>query len=211
MVNKKIHALISEDSNQFGPGTDLIVAMLAVALVLITVSSYLYNNEKRQAELLKQQNESLKQKQKESGNNFKVASISFSAGAFLVFPVTELKDRETTRRQVLKIVEEYRKTKNTFPFIFIVGHANERDALEADDRSETARLERNWIYAGRRAAVIAGLLQEFLTPDEKEHIVVVTTGEFDKAYPEDPQSQENALVEVVFAKDWKRPSREGVR
>ena len=211
MVNKKIHALVSEDSNQFGPGTDLIVAMLAVALVLITVSSYLYNNEKRQAELLKQQNESLNRKQKESGNNFKVASISFSAGTFLVFPVTELNDRETTRRQVLKIVEEYRKTKNIFPFIFIVGHANQKDALEADDRGETARLERNWIYAGRRAAVIAGLLQEFLTPDEKEHIVVVTTGEFDKPYPEDPKSQENALVEVVFAKEWKRPSREGVR
>lgn len=199
---KKIQGIIAEDSNQFGPGTDLIVAMLAVALVMITISSYLYKSEKKQGDELKKE---------KRGGNFKVASISFSAGAFVVFPVTGLADRENTRRQVMRIVEEYRKSKATFPFIFVIGHANQRDALEASDRSETARLERNWLYAGRRAAVIASLMQEALTPTEKENIIVVTTGEFDKVHPEDPTSQENALVEVVFAKEWKSPARETIR
>src|SRR5437868_4119918 len=115
---KKLHALVTEDSNQFGPGTDLIVAMLAVALVLITVSSYLYNNEKRQSELLRKREE-------ERGGNFKVASISFSAGAFLVFPVTELTDRENSSQQVMKFVDEYRKRASGFAFWFMSGHAIE--------------------------------------------------------------------------------------
>jgi hypothetical protein len=68
-------------------------------------------------------------------------------------------------------------------------------------------LQRNWDYASRRAALIAALIQEQLTEEQRDRVVVTTTGEFDMRDPSNPLSQENAYVEVVFGRAWKPPSR----
>src|SRR6266404_2602148 len=120
---KRLGDLVAEDSNQFGPGTDLLISVMAVLLVMI----------------------------------------------------------------------------------FISGHASQLDDPLARDKSESARIERNWEYAGRRAGLIARLVQEHLTADQKERIVVVSAGEMDMRVPRQPDSPDNAWVEVVFGKQWKLP------
>jgi hypothetical protein len=56
--------------------------------------------------------------------------------------------------------------------------------------------------------LIAGVLQEHLDAEELDHLVAVTTGEADLRVPEQPLSQENAWVEVMFGKEWKPPYRQ---
>ncbi len=78
------------------------------------------------------------------------------------------------------------------------------------DKSDQARLLRNWDYGGQRAALISSLLENDLKND-KDKLVVVTTGEFDRRDPDDPFSQNNAWVEVVFGTEWKRPAKEAAK
>src|SRR5258706_492847 len=121
----RLHEILSDDTNQFGPGTDLTISMLAVMLV--------------------------------------------------------------------------------------IGHSNALDDPRAGDHSSEARQKRNLEYALRRAALIAGLMQERLEAEELDHLVAVTTGEADLRNREQPLSQENAWVEVMFGKEWKPPYRQQAR
>ena len=200
---RRLNEFINEDTNQFGPGTDLTISLVAVLMVMVLITTSLYQVQRQT---------SLEQQRKldayEKGGNFRLSHQFFPAGDFAVRPVTQLIDAEQTKRKVVQIANEYRGGEKEFPFIFVVGHSNEIDDPSALDKSYGARLERNWEYAGRRAAVIASLLQAELTPTQKERIVVMTTGEFDLKVPSDPFSQENAWVEVVFGKEWKRPSHQ---
>ena len=50
-------------------------------------------------------------------------------------------------------------------------------------------------------------LADRLRPEQRDNVVVMTTGEFDLRDPADPGSHENAWVEVVFGRSWKLPSR----
>lgn len=186
---KGLNDFITEDTNQFGPGTDLIVALMSLLLVMITISSYLYGRDKQEG-------------------NFKAASLYFSAGDFKTYPVTELVDKEGAKNRLRLIVQEYQKFEHEYPYLFIIGHANKRDVPNAEDKTERARLERNWVFAGRRAAVIAGEFQQLLTQQQRERIVLVSTGEFDKRVTAVPESPENAWVEIIFGKEWKPPARQ---
>lgn len=198
---RRLNEFITEDTNQFGPGTDLTISLVAVLMVMVLITTSLYQVQRQQ---------SIEQQRKldvyEKGGNFRLSHQYFPAGDFAVRPVTQLINAEQTRQKVLQIAEEYRTGEKDFPFIFVVGHSNQIDDPNAIDKSYDARLQRNWEYAGRRAAVIASLLQAELARDQKARIVVMTTGEFDLKVPSDPFSQENAWVEVVFGKEWKRPS-----
>jgi hypothetical protein len=228
---RRLNELISEDSNQFGPGTDLVIAMMGVLMVMIFISGQMYTREKKQNEesreeyvekqrsheelrksyaaLLKAY-EALLSKQasaRQESGKFMLASLHFSAGTFHANPVDRLVDPSQSAEMVGRIVQEYGTFQSEFPFIFVIGHSNQKDDPDAEDSSPAAKLRRNWVYAARRAGVIAELIQGRLTPEQKERIVVVTTGEFDLKVPSRPTSQENASVEVVFGKDWKPPSR----
>lgn len=212
-MSRSLHALVSEDSNQFGPGSDLIVSLLAVLLVLTLVTTHLYRSEKARRADMQHVNDSLRSipkppvpKQSEGGD-FRLAKESFSAAEFQVHPVTGLVDPAATREQVRRIVAEYHSISHDFPFIFVVGHSSQIDALGAADRSVSARRQRNWEYAGRRAARIAEMIAADLDSTETDRLVVVTTGEFDLRNPTHPNSSANAWVEVVFGKDWKPPAR----
>lgn len=210
----KLSDFINEDSNQFGPGTDLMISLLAVLMVICLMLSYLYSNQRKATEVaiedyirLKQTNEEitrlLKEKsESEAGRNFKLASVEFDAALFKLNPVDEFEDETRVRTMVDKISQEYKLSQSNFPFIFIIGHSNVIDDPTAIDKSESGKFQRNWNYAGRRATVIAKLLQEQL-PEQKDNIVVVSTGEFDLRNPDDPKSQDNAWVEVKFGKEWK--------
>jgi hypothetical protein len=134
-----------------------------------------------------------------------VASVSFPAGDFHARPVTRLVSAEQTGLRVLQIVEEYRR--QAYPFIFVIGHSSSMDDPSAPDQSRRARLQRNWEYASRRAALVAALIEEHLTEGERDQLIVMTTGELDMRNPANPLSQENAWVEVVFGKEWKPPAR----
>ena len=191
---KRLNELLSEDSNQFGPGTDLILSLLAVLLVMTLISSHMYSQERRRAEAHR-------------GGNFKLASDSFPAGDFHARPVTSLVDPRKTGERVRKIVQDYNQSSTEFPFIFVIGHSNQLDDPNAVDKSYLGRLQRNWDYAGRRAALIAALMQQNLTEKQKDSLVIVTTGEFDMRAPSNPNSQDNAWVEVMFGKEWKPPVR----
>ena len=222
---RRLSEFINEDTNQFGPGTDLVVSLAGVLLVMIFISSVLYRVENKRADsadesvkTLKLENERLRellrqQGQKitalERGGNFKVAAQAFSAADFVMRPVTQLKDPAQAQVKISGIVQEYTAVQAEYQYIFVVGHSNIVDDPGAPDQSYAARLQRNWEYAGRRAGVIAALLQERLTAGQREKIVIVSTGEFDLKAPDAPFSTDNAWVEVVFGKDWKLPARAG--
>jgi flagellar motor protein MotB len=192
---------ITEDTNQFGPGTDLTISLVAILMVMVLITSNMYQLQRKK---------SIAQQAKidayEKGGHFRLSQEFFPAGDFEVKPVTQLVNAQQTQEKVGKIIAEYRAGSQEFPFIFVVGHSNEIDDPDAEDKSYGARLKRNWEYAGRRAAIIAELLEAQLTAEQKEKIVVTTTGEFDLKVPSDPYSPDNAWVEVVFGKEWKRPS-----
>ena len=143
------------------------------------------------------------------GGNFKIASDYFYAGLFRKKPVTELKRRRETLRLVKRIVGEYEAIQAEFPYIFIIGHANKIDLSPEDKARSTYRTrgEANWLFAGRRAAVIGEMIKEELPEETWEKIVVVSAGEYDLRYPARKYSQTNAWVEIVFGKEWKPPSR----
>jgi hypothetical protein len=221
---KRLGDLVAEDSNQFGPGTDLLISVMAVLLVMIFISGHLYTSaskenrsyrqayetERARAEALKSQLEAERRKNLalEGGGNFTTSSVSFPAADFYTRPVTRLVDPLRAQQMVNAIVGEYESVQNEFPFIFVIGHASQIDDPLALDKSESARMERNWEYAGRRAGLIARLVQEHLTADQKERIVVVSAGEMDMRAPQQPDSPDNAWVEVVFGKQWKLPARQ---
>lgn len=224
----RLNDLITEDTNQFGPGTDLMVSLLAVMLVMIVISGHLYNKEKERGaaadgrqrqELAKHEElqkaydeqkkrlaaleEQLKKMSVAGEANILPARLSIPAADFSMNPVDRLRDPEHARATVDSIVQQYRSVQNVYPFIFVVGHANYVDAEAADYKT---RQQRNWDYAGRRAGVIADLIQARLSPEQRDKIVVMSAGEFDMRAPEDPNSLDNAFVEVVFGKTWKPPA-----
>ncbi|MET0645716.1 MAG: hypothetical protein ABW208_03790 [Pyrinomonadaceae bacterium] len=227
----RLNEFVSEDSNQFGPGTDLVIAMMGVLLVMILVSGQMYSRQKKQKEAAQTSHaqerkgfeelqrsyatlgrlyEELKVKESREQNatgNFKLASTQFLAGTFEARPVDRLRSTSATAELVGRIVEEYATLRSEFPVIFVIGHSNHLDDPDAEDTSPGAKLRRNWVYGARRAGVIAELIQSRLPPAQREDIVVVTTGEFDLKDPTDPLSQDNAVVEVVFGKGWKPPTR----
>jgi hypothetical protein len=215
---RRLSQIIAEDTNQFGPGTDLMVSLLAVLLVMTFITAYLYRVETLRISALqvaldreKERSEELAVRLHEldaRGGNFRLAADSFSAADFRAYPVTELVDRASTARRVQAIVEQYRQLRDQYPHIFVIGHSNTIDDPRARDTSVTARRQRNWIYAAKRATLIAGLMQDGLG-DDVERIVVVTTGELDLKLPGQPQSQENAWVEVVFGREWSIPKTNG--
>lgn len=210
----KLSDFINEDSNQFGPGTDLMISLLAVLMVICLMLGYLYSAQRKATQVatkdyneLKQINEELtrllkEKSEPETTGNFKLSSVEFNAALFKLNPVDEFEDEILVRTMVANISKEYKTSQSEFPFIFIIGHSNVIDDPNAIDKSDAAKFQRNWNYAGRRAAVIARLLEEQL-PGQKDNIVVVSTGEFDLRNPDDPKSQDNAWVQVKFGKEWK--------
>ena len=206
---RRLNEFVTEDTNQFGPGTDLTISLVAVLMVMVLIVSNLYQIQRRKS--LEQKGQLKEQKRQldafAKGGHFRLAGEIFPAGDFEVRPVTQLTHPEETKLKIDKIVEDYRANHSDFPFIFVIGHSNEIDDPDAVDKSYGARLQRNWEYAGRRAAVIADLLQAKLTDEQRQRIVVTTTGEFDLKVPSEPHSQENAWVEVVFGREWKPPAR----
>jgi hypothetical protein len=221
---RRLNDLIAEDTNQFGPGTDLMVSLMAVLLVMVLISGHLYRRErtrgsssdkmyeqeKRKHEALKKSYEDLKKEQAafKAEGNIRRGLVSFESGNFFLRPVDKLVNPEHTNALVDVIVEQYRSIQNEYPYIFVIGHANQVDAptTEQDYRS---KLQRNWEYGGRRAGAIADLIQMKLTDWQKEKIIVMSAGELDLKNPEDPTSQENAFVEIIFGKWLKPPAREG--
>jgi hypothetical protein len=213
--------LHQDDTNQFGPGTDLMISLVAVLLVLTVITSQLYSRQKARVVAMaaadttrlrrqSQVNDSLRRAlaalaTRDSGGTFRVAEESFPAGEFRVRPVTQLLNLGQTEERVARIVDGYRR--QSFPYIFVIGHSSAIDDPTAQDHSRGARLQRNWEYANRRAVVIAALIEARLTGEESDRLVVMTTGELDLRNPDDPLAQENAWVEVVFGKEWKPPSR----
>jgi hypothetical protein len=217
----RLHEILSDDTNQFGPGTDLTISLLAVMLVIALITSRLYQEQKMVNDAQAARLGSLDAHQakpcpppppKESvGGHFRPASEFFTAADFHAYPVTRLVDRRRTGTRIDRILAEYRRLKNDYPYIFVIGHSNRLDDPRADDQSVEARQKRNLEYALRRAALIAGLMQEHLEQSELDHLVAVTTGEADLRNPGAPLSQENAWVEVMFGKEWKPSYRQEAR
>ena len=199
---RRLGEFINEDTNQFWPGTDLIISLVAVLMVISLITGNLYSLEKARSRDQQKRLDAL-----EHGGNFRLSQQFFPAGDFQVKPVTQLTNPSESNGKVAAIVREYRANEQQFPFMFIVGHSSEVDDPNASDKTYGARLQRNWEYAGRRAAVIADLIQDNLGPSEKQRIIVMTTGEFDLRMPDRPYAQENAWVEVVFGREWKLPAQ----
>lgn len=195
----RLHDLLSEDTNQFGPGTDLTLSLLAMLLVISLITSHMYDAEKKKYKALADQ-----------GGNFRMSAEVFTAADFRARPVTRLVDASATEKRVQAIVRDYRENATHYPYIFVIGHSNELDDPHARDRSVSARRRRNMEFALRRAALIAGLLQEHLTDVERDRLIAASTGESDLRNPSRPTSQENARVEVVFGREWKLPARDAV-
>ena len=177
---------LKEDFDLFGPGADLLISLIAVFLIILVLQSkYLYDATKN------------------NNGNFKIASVSFPAAQFMVKPVDRFNDQNSAIKLVQVVVSEYNKYKSEYPYMFIIGHSSEMDDPNANNKTYEDRLQRNWIYAGRRAVVVASEIQKHLNTSEKQNIIVSTTGELDLKNTRQPLSQENAWVEIVFAKEWK--------
>ena len=194
----KVTDILADDTNQFGPGTDLTISLVALLLVITLITTFEYQKTRIENDLLRGEQDS----------RFQLAHDSFSAADFKTWPVTELVNPAGTRARVARIADEYRSGKLRYPFIFVIGHSNLVDDPTARDRSTAARRARNMEFALRRATVIASLLQARLHDDEFERLVAVTSGEADLRDPRHPYASQNAWVEVVFGKEWKIPAKE---
>lgn len=199
---RRLQDYLSEDSNQYGPGTDLIVSLLAMLLVMIFINSYSYKWEKERNAQLNTQLQQELSKHPAQGGSFKAAPKVFVAADFKKNPYWEFSNRAQALAKVQEIARAYQSSRDTYPYIFVVGHASRTDAAEATDRSPTARMVRNWGYAGGRAAVVSSLLQGVLAAADMDKLVVGSTGEFDRKVS-NPDAEENAYVEVFFGKEWK--------
>lgn len=223
-------SLINEDSNQFGPGTDLVICLLALLIIMVMIVSFLYSKEKKTNEEAKNELKSLRQQtltlknelaQRETElsalknklgsdgpeSKFKLDVARFEDATFKQIPYLELTDPLETKQQIEQIVHKYIESKEEYPYIFIIGHANEA-SKRGQKLTDEQRFEFNWKVAGERSGVIANLLQEQLlksqfTKEVRDKIIIVSTGEFDLKFPEAPTSLENAFVEVIFGKEWK--------
>jgi hypothetical protein len=217
---------LNDDTNQFGPGSDLMISLVAVLLMLTVITSQLYERQKVRASKNEDRYTSLRADyvrdstrlqalrarvahDSAAAGAFRLATVSIPAADFHANPVTRLVSAEQTELRARRIVEEYRQ--QNFPYIFVIGHSSSMDNPLAPDRSRRARLQRNWEYANRRAALIAALIEENLSEAERDGLVVMTTGELDMRDPAAPWSQENAWVEVVFGREWKLPARDAAR
>jgi hypothetical protein len=93
---RSLNAFANEDTNQFGPGTDLMVSLLALVLVMTVIASHLYSQEK--------------DKNAREGGNFRLAAQSFPAADFHARPVTKLVNQGRTEARVKEIVQDYRQS-----------------------------------------------------------------------------------------------------
>ncbi|HJQ41096.1 MAG TPA: hypothetical protein VKB93_28500 [Thermoanaerobaculia bacterium] len=199
---------LGDDTNQFGPGTDLIVSLLAVVLVISLITSHLYRAEQARVVQLQQAADAAKPKASDAASgNFKLASEFFTAADFHPRPVTRLVDTQSAAARIERIARDYHDNAAEYPYVFVIGHSNQLDDPDAEDQSVQARRRRNMEYGFRRAALITSLLQEHLSEDAQGRVVAVSTGEFDLKDSLHPTSGENAWVEVVFGREWKLPGR----
>src|SRR5260370_39790791 len=99
----RLREYLSEDSNQYGPGTDLMVSLMAVLLIITFINSNLYQREKDKNDRL------------DKGGNFRVSSNSFSAGDFKAKPFKELVDKSTAPIKVNATAKEYETLKANIP------------------------------------------------------------------------------------------------
>lgn len=162
------------------------VSLVSIFLVIIFINGFLY-----------------KQATEKAGeDHFKVVQISFEAASFKKMPFREFNDEQAARDKIKAIAREYENVKVRYPYIFVIGHASDVDVPNPDDPSRPARWERNWNFAGERAALVSRFLQEELKPEDRDKLLVVSAGEFDTKEP-DPSADANALVRVVFSTEWK--------
>ena len=182
----RLKEFLVEDSNQYGPGTDLMVSLMALFLVITFSNGFLYQQASAEA----------------GKDHFRLAQESFEAGDFKLKPFREFINERAAMERINAIAREYESLKAEYPYIFVIGHANEIDVPHPDDPSDAARWERNWNFAGERAAMVSRFLQLRLKTQDRDKLVVVSTGEFDLRNS-DPKAQANAWVQVVFASDWK--------
>jgi hypothetical protein len=160
---------------------------------------------------LKASNEDLRQREKDrEGNIVLLKDYVFTAGEFDYYPYTRLINPAETRKKISGIASEY-ATKFQQHYVLVIGHSSTLDAKDPDTHS--TRQEKNWNFAGERAAIVADLLrQEFENRQElnqnqwKDKILVMSSGEFDLKLPSSPEDQANAYVEVYFLKEWEIPS-----
>lgn len=189
-IMARLREFLVEDSNQYGPGTDLMVSLMALFLVITFSNGFLYQQAAAEAAA-------------EAGKeHFQVAQESFKAADFDGKPYRKFIDERDAMRRIDAIAREYESLKGQFPYIFVIGHANEIDVSNPDDPSDPARWQRNWNFAGERAALVSRFLQLKLNPKDRDKLVVVSSGEFDKRDP-DPMSPANACVQVAFGSHWK--------
>jgi len=183
----RLKEFLSEDSNQYGPGTDLMVSLMSILLVITFINGFLY----------KQATE------KTNEDPFMVAKISFDTGNFQRRPYRAFTDEHAAREKIKEIARQYENVKGQYPYIFVIGHASDADVPNPEDPSPPAKWERNWNFAGERAALVSRFLQDELNLEDRDKLVVVSAGEFDQKDPNaPPESQVNALVRVVFGSKW---------
>jgi hypothetical protein len=211
--------LINEDSNQFGPGTDLITCLLALLMVFVMIVAYLYGNEKKtvvseranaarlgdQVNLCKRTIEDLRieVEQQQKRGEFKHAGEFLMAGTFKQMPYHELENPAATEAEIESIAKQYESSSSEYPYIFVIGHANEAGIEGKPNLPYEELLRYNWGFAGVRSSVIANLLRNHLSEDAKNRIVIVSTGQLDLRRPDNPTAPENAFVEVFFGNEWK--------
>ncbi len=112
-----------------------------------------------------------------------VSEVSFEAGNFQRRPYREFIDEQVAREKIKAIAREYENVKAHYPYIFVIGHASEADMTNPADASPPAKWEHNWNFAGERAALVSRFLQQELSPEDHDKLVVVSAGEFDKKDP----------------------------
>lgn len=204
----RLKDFLVEDSNQYGPGTDLMVSLMALFMVITFANGFLYQQASAEA---RKANEEARKATAEAGrDHFQLAHDSFDAGDFKPMPFREFVDERAAMQRINAIAREYESLKAQYPYIFVIGHASELDVPNPDDPSPPARWERNWNFAGERAAMVSRFLQLQLKLADRDKLVVVSTGEFDKRdFGPDPQI--NAWVQVVFGSDWKPRFKESIQ
>lgn len=203
---------LTGEQEAFGPGIDLVVSLTAILLIVMVVGINVYRDslEKFKKEVIDKGKKTQSQPSPPIGvvdSIFKASGQYFSTEHFRKDQTAALVDRDQARLIAEDIVEEYRRVKWDFPYLFIIGHLHPRDEMQNNNtelkRKSHWKQKAEWLFSARRASVVSDMIKEYLTEEEKDRMVIVSAENFALTELGIPLRRPNVSVEVVFGKEWR--------
>ncbi len=206
---KRNQLFLTGEQETFGPGIDLVVSLTAILLIVMVVGINVYRDslDKFKKKVIEEAKRPQSPPIKSRDTIFKASGQYFSIKHFRQDQTVALVDRSQARSIAEDIVEEYRRIKWDFPYLFVIGHLHARDKMQDNNpelrRQSHWKQKAEWLFSARRASVVSDMIKEYLTEEEKDRMVIVSAENFALTELGIRLERPNASVEVVFGKEWR--------